>query len=57
MPLRELFFISQKRGGQNMRKLLMGGLAVGAAYFLKDKKNRQKLMNQIQSFNNQSAKK
>lgn len=39
-----------------MRKLLMGGLAVGAAYYLKDKKNRQKLMNQLQSFNPQSAK-
>ncbi|CAH0344474.1 MULTISPECIES: hypothetical protein [unclassified Bacillus (in: firmicutes)] len=39
-----------------MRKLLMGGLAVGAAYFLKDKKNRQKLMSQFQSFNTQSRK-
>lgn len=39
-----------------MRKLLMGGLAVGAAYYLKDKKNRQKLMDQLQSFNPQSAK-
>lgn len=32
-----------------MRKLLMGGLAVGAAYLLKNKDSREKLMNQFKS--------
>jgi hypothetical protein len=37
------------------KKILIGGLAVGAAYLLKDKNARQKLMNQFQSFTNKTG--
>jgi hypothetical protein len=41
----------------NSKKMIMGGLAIGAAYLLKNKKSRQKFMDQLQSFGNQSGKK